>query len=81
MRGITLATDSSNVDIIYQFISPYLQDVLILLQKYANCPEIVELIIEFFVDVVQTEIVYLNKVSCFSLLLLGISLYRMSWLA
>ncbi len=62
MRGITLATDSTNADVIFLFLSPYLEEILILLQKYANCPELVELIIELFVDVVQTEIVYLDKV-------------------
>eukprot|EP00794_Sanderia_malayensis_P000268 gene268-890_t len=61
MRGLTLATDSTNVDMIFQFLLPFLQDILILLQKYSNCSDIVELIIEVFVDVVQTEIIYLDN--------------------
>ena len=63
MRGITLATDSKNVEMIFQFLSPYLEDIPSLLEVYANCAEMVELIFELFVDVVQTEIVYLEKVS------------------
>ena len=63
MRGITLATDSKNIEMIFQFLSPYLEDIPSLLEVYANCAEMVELIFELFVDVVQTEIVYLEKVS------------------
>ena len=63
LRGITLATDSRNVDMIFEFISPYLNDVTYLLEKYANCPDVVELILCLFVDVIKSEILYLQKVS------------------
>jgi len=61
LRGITLATDSRNVDLIFEFISPYLNDVTYLLEKYASCPDVVELILYLFVDVVKSEILYLQK--------------------
>ena len=70
LRGITLATDSANADVIFLLMSPYLKEIPVLLQKYANCPEIVELIFELYVDVVQSQIVYLNKVSTPSFLVL-----------
>ena len=71
MRGITLAADHKNVNMIFEFLSPYLTDIPHLLEKYSSCPDVVELILELFVDVVRTEIIYLDKVStkampCFS---------------
>eukprot|EP00795_Rhopilema_esculentum_P017243 gene17243-8804_t len=61
MRGITSATNRKNAEMIFQFLSTYLTDIPYLLEKYANCPDIVELIFELFVDVVRTEIIYLDR--------------------
>lgn len=63
MRGVTLATDSKNVDLIFEFLVTYLRDIPLLLEKYSSCSDVVELILDLFVDVVRTEIIYLNKVS------------------
>ena len=68
LRGITLAADSRNIDMIFKFLSPYLSDVPYLLENYANCPDVVELILCLFVDVIKSEIMYLKKVSYFLLL-------------
>ena len=65
MRGITSATNRKNAEMIFQFLSTYLTDIPYLLEKYANCPDIVELIFELFVDVVRTEIIYLDRVRIF----------------
>ena len=76
LRGITLATDPENVNLIFQFLSPPLEDSSLLLSEYQNCPEIVELLLQLFVDTVQSLIVYLNKVSMVTILSFCISYIR-----
>lgn len=43
---------------------PVLTNCVALLNVYQNCPEVVVLVLEFYVDLVDSQIAFLAEVSC-----------------
>lgn len=62
--GVALASTSSSVPALFSYLLSILQDCVQLLQKFSNVPDVVETILELFVNVVKSQIAYLNKVLC-----------------
>ena len=62
-RGVALASNSQSTPALFSYLLPVIQDCVTLLNVYHNCPEVVYLVLELFVDLVGTQIVYLVQVS------------------
>ena len=61
-RGAALATNAHNVQTLFHYLSPVLRDCVVLLNVYQNCPEMVVLVLEFSVDLVDSQITFLEEV-------------------
>lgn len=62
-RGAALATNVRNVRTLFDYLLPVLKDCVVMLNVYQNCPEMVVLVLEFYADVVDSQICYLDEVS------------------
>ena len=62
-RGAALATNIRNVRTLFDYLLPVLKDCVVMLNVYQNCPEMVVLVLEFYADVVDSQICYLDEVS------------------
>ena len=49
---------------------PVLTNCVALLNVYQNCPEVVVLVLEFYVDLIDSQITYLDEVGCKNVCLL-----------
>lgn len=66
-RGAALATNTRNIQTLFDYLLPVLRNCVVLLSVYQNCPEMVVLVLEFYVDVVDAQISFLGEVGyiCF----------------
>ena len=62
-RGAALATNIRNIRTLFDYLLPVLKDCVVMLNVYQNCPEMVVLVLEFYADVVDSQICYLDEVS------------------
>lgn len=60
-RGAALATNIRNVRTLFDYLLPVLKDCVFMLNVYQNCPEMVVLVLEFYADVVDSQICYLDE--------------------
>lgn len=65
-RGVALASSNDNTKELFHFVQPVLRDSVTLLSIYQDCPEVSVLVLEMYVDVVQSQITFLSAVRCFS---------------
>lgn len=61
-RGVALASSTHNTKELFHFILPVLHDSVTLLNIYQDCPEVSVLVLEMYVDVVQSQIAFLSLV-------------------
>ena len=71
VRGLTNASTVEFGNMLFEVIFPILQDAVKLFQVYNNFVEIVVIILEMFLDVVESLLCILNKVSCGNCLFLN----------
>ena len=65
-RGTALAANRHNANTLFNYLLPVLSNCVPLVNVYQNCPEVVFLVLELFVDVVDSQIAYIEEVSLFS---------------
>ena len=63
-RGAALATNLRNVHALFHYLNPVLRDCVHLLNVYQNCPEMVVVVLEFCVDLADSQVAFLSKVGC-----------------
>ena len=63
-RGAALATNLHNAKTLFNYLIPVLSNCVALLSVYQNCPEVVVLVFELYVDVVDSQLAFLAEVSC-----------------
>lgn len=61
-----MAANRHNANTLFNYLLPVLSNCVPLVNVYQNCPELVFLILELFVDVVDSQIAYIEEVSLFS---------------
>lgn len=61
-RGAALATNLRNIRTLFNCLMPVLRNCVILLNVYQNCPELVVMVLEFYVDLVDSQIAFLSEV-------------------
>lgn len=61
-RGVALASSNDNTKELFHFVQPVLRDSVTLLSIYQDCPEVSVLVLEMYVDVVQSQITFLSAV-------------------
>ncbi len=62
-RGIAKATDRRTVSFLFAFLVPVLEDCIPLFEVYNNCSETVEILLSLLLDVVESHLGSLSKVS------------------
>lgn len=60
-RGAALATNSRNFQTLFNYLLPVLNVCVVMLSVYQNCPEMVIQVLEFYVDVVDAQISFLEE--------------------
>jgi len=60
-RGAALATNIRNIQTLFDYLMPVLRNCVVLLSVYQNCPEMVVLVLEFYVDVVDSQLAFLKE--------------------
>lgn len=63
-RGVALASNLRNARTLFSYLMPVLTNCVALLNVYRNCPEVVVLVLELYVDLIDSQITYLDEVSC-----------------
>ena len=61
---MALASNLRNARMLFSYLMPVLTNCVALLNVYQNCPEVVVLVLEFYVDLIDSQITYLDEVSC-----------------
>lgn len=61
-RGAALASNLRNAHTLFNYLMPVLTNCVALLNVYQNCPEVVVLVLEFYVDLVDSQIAFLDEV-------------------
>lgn len=61
---MALASNLCNAHTLFSYLMPVLTNCVALLNVYQNCPEVVVLVLEFYVDLIDSQITYLDEVSC-----------------
>jgi hypothetical protein len=61
-RGVALASSTENTKDLFKLVHPVLRDSVTLLNIYQDCPEVSVLVLEMYVDVVQSQITFLSTV-------------------
>ena len=61
-KGVALASSSQTTSSLFGYLLPIVQDCVVLLNVYHNCPEVVCLVLELYVDLVGAQIVHLVEV-------------------
>ena len=72
-RGAALAANRHSANTLFNYLLPVLSNCVPLVNVYQNCPEVVVLVFELFVDVVDSQIAYIEEVCWFSYVSLLIS--------
>ena len=62
-RGVALASNLRNAHTLFSYLMPVLTNCVPLLNVYQNCPEVVVLVLEFYLDLIDSQITYLDEVS------------------
>lgn len=60
-RGTALAANRHNASTLFNYLLPVLSNCVPLVNVYQNCPEVVFLVLELFVDVVDSQIAYIEE--------------------
>ncbi|XP_020623322.1 exportin-4-like [Orbicella faveolata] len=60
-RGVALASNLRNARTLFSYLMPVLTNCVALLNVYQNCPEVVVLVLEFYVDLIDSQITYLDE--------------------
>lgn len=58
-----MASNLRNTHTLFNYLMPVLTNCVALLNVYQNCPEVVVLVLEFYVDLVDSQIAFLDEVS------------------
>ena len=61
---MALASNLRNARTLFSYLMPVLTNCVALLNVYRNCPEVVVLVLELYVDLIDSQITYLDEVSC-----------------
>ena len=62
-RGVAKATNRRTISFLFAFLVPILEDCVPLFELYNNCPETVEILLSLLLDVVESHLGSLSKVS------------------
>ena len=63
-RGVALASNLRNAHTLFKYLMPVLTNCVALLSVYQNCPEVIVLVLEFYVDLIDSQIASLDEVRC-----------------
>ena len=61
IRGMAPGCFGTNANELYDYLTPIFEDSITLLKIYDNCKDILAIILEMYVDVVESILVVLNK--------------------